>query len=69
MAKDFYSKLFLYCVTWMYAALVLFALVCLVYFKDTLVVNQILDYYGVVMLAGALLGGIQYLLKGRSKKD
>jgi len=56
--KNYLSQLFLCCMTWMYAALVLFALVCLVFFKETLVVNQILEYYGVAMLAGAIFGAI-----------
>jgi len=56
--KNYFSQLFLCCITWMYGSLVLFSLVCLVFFKETLVINQILNYYGLAMLIGAVVGTI-----------
>lgn len=56
--KNYFSQLFLCCITWMYASLVLFSLTCLIFFKETLVINQILNYYGLVMLVGAIAGAI-----------
>jgi len=58
--KNSFSQLFLYAITGISAALVVFALVCLLGFKDNLMIPQILHYYGLAMVAGGLVGSGWY---------
>ncbi len=65
--NKFWSELFLSCMAWMYAAMILFSLVCLTCFEATLVSDQILKFYGSVMLTGAASGAIWYYYRIISK--
>jgi len=61
--RDFWSELFLSCLVWMYTALILFSLACLAFFENALVSEQILEYYGSAMMAGAASGAFWYYFR------
>lgn len=69
--ENYFKQLFLYTMSCMYLAIIIFSLLCFIGFKEILVIDEILKYYLFTMTGGAMIGGLFYhvTLSDKHRRD